>query len=164
MKMALFFIGQLLAFFSQNAFGSESNLCKTSEIMIASCHLHEGKKRVVSLCASADGAMVFYRIGKEQNMELVNGFSKRRVLSRWVDKATYTTYFGFRLPPYAYVFGVPQQTYGAKAFLDVYRDDKGIMLRVCTDNSFGETALRSEAIREVPDDVVRGNGFLFPPH
>lgn len=164
MMIDAFFIGRLLMFASQDVFGTEKVLCEPNEVMIASCHLSERKNRIVSLCASADGAMVFYRIGKEQNMELVNGFSKRRVLSRWVDKATYTTYFGFRLPPYAYVLGVPQQTYGAKAFLDVYRDDKGIMLRVCTDNSFGETTFRSEAIREVPDDVVRGNGFLFPPH
>ncbi|KAB0568853.1 hypothetical protein JBE38_07085 [Pseudomonas sp. ICBG1301] len=164
MKMTLFFIGQLLIFSNQSVFGSESSLCKPSEKMIASCHLHEGKNRVVSLCASADSTLVFYRIGKEQNMELVSGFSKRRVLSRWVDKATYTTYFGFRLPPYSYVFGVPQQTYGAKAFLEAYRDDKEIMLRVCTENSFGETALISEAIREVPDDLVRGNDFLFPPY
>ncbi|WP_139208485.1 MULTISPECIES: hypothetical protein [unclassified Pseudomonas] len=141
----------------------EANLCTPNEIMIASCRLDEKKQRTVSFCSSADQKRVTYRIGTVSTMEMDVTFPEDSRLYRWVDRATYTVYFGFRVMKYAYIFGVPQETFGAKAFLDVTKQDKDLMSRTCTSNSFGEKMLDSAAIQEVSDDLVRGNGFLFPP-
>lgn len=90
-------------------------------------------------------------------------FRAIRPLFRWVDKATYTTYFGFRTGEYGYVVGVPQQTFGAKAFLEVLKLNKTIMSKTCTANSFGSERLKSVAIKELEDGSVRAQHFSFPP-
>lgn len=105
-----------------------------------------------------------YRFGTKSKIELDAAFSSKAPISRWVDSATYTTYFGFRRAEYAYVFGVPQETFGAKAFLEVTKENRPHMSSECTDNSFGEKEMDSKAIQEVKDSVVRDNGFVFPPY
>lgn len=144
--------------------GSEASLCASDEVMIASCHLNEKKHRVLSFCASPDKRTVSYRFGISSKIELNAVFSNESPLSRWVDVANYTVYLGFRRGKYSYVFGVPQETLGAKAFLDVARDYKDVMNVECTNNSFGEKRLTSKAIQDIEDENVRSNGFLFPPN
>lgn len=165
MKIFLWKIVFVFVFFScrQVSYGAEENLCTLDEVLIASCHLSEKKKRIISFCASADKNLVSYRFGLGSAVELDAVFSNEVPLSRWMDIATYTVYFGFRRGGYSYVFGVPQETLGAKAFLDVERGNKNVMSVDCTDNSFGEKNLNSKAIQDVEDESVRGNGFLFPP-
>lgn len=146
------------------SYGAEISLCTSDEVMIASCNLNEKKNRVLSFCASPDKKIVNYRFGFSSKIELDAVFSSEAPLSRWVDVATYTVYLGFRRGKYSYVFGVPQETLGAKAFLDVARDNKDVISAECTDNSFGEKNLSSKAIQDVEDESVRNNGFLFPPN
>jgi hypothetical protein len=140
--------------------GAEATLCSSDEVVIASCHLNERSNRIVSFCASAD--KINYRFGSSSKMELIAVFSSEDRLSRWVDRATYTVYLGFERAKYSYVFGVPQETLGAKAFLDVSKHHKNLMSAECTDNSFGEKDLVSQVIQEVEDNFVRDNGFIFP--
>ena len=121
------------------------------------------KNRVLSFCASADKKIVNYRFGLSSKVELDAVFSSEAPLSRWVDTATYTVYLGFRRAKYSYVFGVPQETLGARAFLDVAKDNKDLMSAECTDNSFWEKDLGTEAIKEVENEFVRSNSFIFPP-
>lgn len=56
--------------------------------------------------------------------ELDIKFSARKQMFRWVDLNTYTTFFGFNRGGYSYVFGVPQETLGATAFLEVKNQAK----------------------------------------
>lgn len=158
------FISTLLSLFLNTAVhASEETLCKAKEIMIASCQLDETKTRILSFCSTADKNKVVYRFGKKTNLELKVAFSGANRMWRWLDAATYTTYFGFRKGIYGYSFGVPQETYGAKAFLDITKGGELIRSQNCIDNSFGEKHLLSEAIHDVTDGSVRNNNFLFPP-
>lgn len=141
----------------------DKNLCASSEIMVATCVLNEKKSRTLSFCSSADHKKMHYRVGSKTKLEMDVSFSKKKPMSRWVDIGTYTTYFGFRSMDYAYVLGVPEERFGARAFLEVSKKDKPIMGRTCVTNSFGEKALLNEAMEEVDDRIVRGNHFLFPP-
>jgi hypothetical protein len=102
-------------------------------------------------------------MGTVDNLEMEAAFSKDKPVARWVDEATYTTYLGFRVSRYGYSFGVPQQVYGAKAFVSITRDDMDLSTKDCGDNSFGDEHVKSVAIREVEDERVRGNRFIFPP-
>lgn len=142
---------------------SKDDLCEPDEIMVASCRLDEEKNRILSFCASADSKTMLYRFGTGSTIELMKSFSSENPVFRWVDAATYTTYFGFRSSGHAYVFGVPQETLGAKAFLEVTSLNRPAMTRTCTENSSGRKSIVSEAIKEVADNVVRGSDFLFPP-
>jgi hypothetical protein len=142
---------------------SKADLCYADEYMIASCRLDEAKSRILSFCAGANNKIIFYRFGTVSMTELTRLCSSENPVFRWIDAATYTTYFGFRSSGYAYVFGVPQETLGAKAFLEVTSLNRSVMSRTCTDNSFGRKTIVSEAVREVEDSVVRGADFLFPP-
>jgi hypothetical protein len=144
-----------------SATADEANLCFKEETYIGGCHLAEKKSRLLSFCAQ--GRNVIYRFGSEKKLEMEYFFSKDRPLTRWVDKATYTTYFGFRSGRYGYSFGVPQQTFGARAFLEVTQGNQTVMSRRCTQNSFGKEDLESEAIREADDAKIRISGFVFPP-
>jgi hypothetical protein len=159
-KFCLLFI----YFVSVDAYASETTLCRINEIVIASCRLDEAKGRVVSFCANTNKNIVTYRVGSNSDLEMDIKFSKRKPVSRWLDIGTYTTYFGFRREAYSYVFGVPQESLGAKAFLEVIKNDKIIASLDCTDNSYGEKNIDSEAIISVGDDSVRDNEFLFPPY
>ncbi|OQR29573.1 hypothetical protein BWR59_19075 [Pseudomonas sp. Bc-h] len=143
------------------ATADEANLCIREETYIGGCHLAEKKSRLLSFCTQ--GRNVIYRIGSEKKLEMEYVFSKEKPLTRWVDKATYTTYFGFRSGRYGYSFGVPQQTFGARAFLEVTLGNQTVMSRRCTQNSFGKDDLESEAIREADDAKIRISGFIFPP-
>jgi len=165
MKRVELLVGIFLVFLCVNvvAYGAEESLCNPDEILVASCRLNEKKDRYLSFCASVDKKTVTYRFGTESKIELDAIFSSNTPMFRWVDNATYTTYFGFRLAEYAYIFGVPQETLGAKAFLEVTKRNRPLMSRECTNNSFGEKELNSDAIQEVKDNVVRDSKFLFPP-
>jgi hypothetical protein len=144
------------------SYSAESTLCSLDEVVIASCHI-SAKNKIVSFCSSSDREKISYRFGVVSKIELEAVFSNNIPLSRWVDVATYTVYLGFKRREYNYVFGVPQETLGAKAFLDVTKGSESIMSAVCTDNSFGEKNLINTAIRDMEDESVRSNGFLFPP-
>lgn len=159
---ALFYI-PLFLFLITNVYASEETLCNANEIMIASCQIDEQKFRKLSICSAQDKETIVYRFGKKKKIEMSVIFSRKNRLNRWSDIGTYTTYFGFRKGDYGYSFGVPQQTYGAKAFLDITWRDKLIQSHNCMSNSFGETNLLNDAVFEVPDDSIRNNKFLFPP-
>lgn len=143
--------------------GAEVSFCKSGEVMVASCNLNEKRNRMISFCADVTKQVISYRFGLSSGVEIDSVFVSEKPLSRWVDAATYTVYLGFRRGGYSYVFGVPQETLGAKAFLKVARDNKNIMNSECTDNSFGEKGFGSEAIQEVSDELVREHCFTFPP-
>lgn len=149
---------------SASTYADETSLCKASEITIASCHLDEAKDRTISFCANGSNNTVNYRFGSTSNLEMNIQFSPKKPVNRWLDVATYTTYFGFRRASYSYVFGIPQESLGARAFLDIAKNDKILVSLYCTDNSYGEKNIDSESIINVPDDSVRNNDFLFPPY
>jgi hypothetical protein len=153
-------------FLSQISFAGEADphLCRDREIKIAGCQLAETKARLLSFCATSDRKTIFYRFGSRSNLEMEQIFTSENPLHRWVDKATYTTYLGFRVSAYSYVFGVPQETIGARAFIGVEKNQEEIMSRLCTQNSFGEKQLRSKVIREADDENIRNNNFIFPPY
>lgn len=136
------------------------NLCSRKEAVIASCKI--GRK-VLSFCANQDGSLVSYRYGVKSKIELGVIFNSENPLNRWVDAATYTTYLGFRRGKYSYSFGIPQETLGAKAFLDVSRENSIIKSLLCTGNSQGMKSFSGSAIVEIDDDSVRSNKFIFPP-
>lgn len=146
------------------ASAAEGDLCSATEWMIASCQMDENQGRTVSFCANANKTRVTYTFGTRAHIEWRKSFSNRTPVYRWVDKATDTTYLGFRSSGYAYVFGIPQEKPGARAFLEVTHHERRVQTRTCTQNSFGAQTLKSSAIKEVPDDTVRNNGFVFPPH
>lgn len=75
--------------------------------MIASCHLNEKKRRVVSFCAGVNRGVVSRRLGSVSDIELSAVFSNEAPLSRWLDVVTYTVCLGFRRGRYNYTFGVP---------------------------------------------------------
>lgn len=154
----------ILVFREVGANEYKGHLCEPDESVVASCRLDDTRNRILSFCASADTKTIFYRFGTRPAIELTKNFSSKNPVFRWVDAATYTTYFGFRSSRYAYVFGVPQETLGAKAFLEVTDLNRPVMTRTCTENSFGEKTIISEAIKEVRGNVVRESVFLFPPH
>ena len=162
-RLPIFISLLLSSFLSTYAYSSEETLCKADEIMIASCQIDEKKSRNLSICSDSDKEKIIYRFGRKNNIEMSVIFSRENRLSRWLDIGTYTTYFGFRKGDYGYSFGVPQQTYGAKAFLDITWKDRLIQNHDCVGNSFGETNLLSAAVLDVPDGSIRDNNFLFPP-
>jgi hypothetical protein len=152
-------------FLSMNvaAQASKTTLCQREEIMIASCQIDENLKRILSICSSGDRKSIAYRFGTKSKIEMEVDFSRHRRVSRWDDSWTHTIHFGFKIGEYGYILGVPQETYGAKAFLDVTKGDTLIKSSQCLENSFGEKALLSEAIVDIPDAAVRDSGFIFPP-
>ena len=142
---------------------TKDDLCVSNESLIASCRLAEAKNRILSFCASPDTKAIFYRFGTASTIEFMRSFSGDNPVFRWADAATHTTYFGFRSSGYAYVFGVPQEVLGAKAFLEVTNLNGVVKRRACTENSFGRKSIISEAIAAVEDGEVRGSDFLFTP-
>ncbi|WP_139199074.1 hypothetical protein [Pseudomonas panipatensis] len=148
---------------SRFAYGNEINLCAVDEVVIASCQLDEVKHRVLSICYKNNGKNVFYRFGRKENVELFVSFSREKRISRWIDFGTYTTYFGFRRGRYSYVLGIPEESYGARAFVKIKKDEEKVMSRNCIANSFGEKLMRSPLIEDVEDEVVRRSDFIFPP-
>lgn len=150
-------------FFLAEAVGDERGLCSAAEINVASCETTKGK--FASICA-AQGGLVYYKFGSYSRVELDVEFSAKKTIFRWVDLNTYITFFGFNRGGYSYVFGVPQETLGATAFLIVRKAGERFSYDetfTCISNSFGEKNLRSKAIHDVEDESVRRGGFLFPP-
>lgn len=145
---------------------NDENLCKSSEIEVASCQLEGRYKKIISICASEQKELVSYYFGTKNKIELNVEFSSGSKIYRWRDAATYVTFIGFNRNEYSYVFGIPQETFGAKAFLLVKKSKDPLDFnspRLCTSNSFGEKSLQSSAIEDVDDKTVRSEGFLFPP-
>ncbi|MBT8765825.1 hypothetical protein [Metapseudomonas boanensis] len=152
-----------LLFFASVAFGKDADLCDANEIMIASCFFDEPQRRILSICADKGGEEIFYRFGRKDKVELSTAFSRNKKISRWIDLGTYTTYFGFRVGKYSYIFGIPEEAYGAKAFLKVKKNQDEIMSRECTENTFGEKLMAAPSINDVDDEIIRDSGFIFPP-
>jgi len=144
-------------------YSAEMTLCAHNEIMVASCNLDENKNRTLSFCSDATQKIMFYRFGTASDIELEVVFSDKNPVSRWVDIATYTTFLGFRIDKYTYTLGVPEERFGAKAFLEITKNNETIMTRNCLENSFGEKKLTNTSIFEVDDSKVRNNKFIFPP-
>lgn len=99
---------------------------------------------------------------KIKKTELRVDFNSTRKLKRWVDKWTYTTYFGFSEGKYDYILGVPEEKPNAVAFLNIKKDGKPISTSNCSSNSFGEKDIKNINIEDVSDSSVRDNGFKFP--
>lgn len=143
--------------------GSEINLCTSDEIEIAACKIDEPKQRLVSFCLDKKKDVINYRFGRKNATELVVEFTNKDQLQRWTDAGTYTVYLGFKRGEYSYSFGIPQETIDAKAFLSVKR--KGERLghdKLCTNNSFGDKKISSNAIVDIDDEIIRDSGFDFP--
>lgn len=157
------FLFLALIFFDQSAIGATESLCGLGRDIIFTCRLDDGKGGIVSLCKGSDPLTVDYLQGTEKGVESKAVFGRDEPIFRWVDDATYTTYFGFKRSGRSYVFGNPQEAFGAKAFLEVSKSGGLVETVRCHDNSFGEKEFDSPAISDVADEVVRGGGFEFPP-
>ena len=163
-KLLSFLCAVHIAIFSlSKAVGDERNLCRAVEVNVASCETVKGK--YASICATREG-LVHYRIGRYSKVELDVKFSARKQFFRWVDLNTYITFFGFNRGGYSYVFGVPQETLGATAFLEVKKSGERFSYDetfTCFSNSFGNKNISSDVIKDVEGVHVRGNGFVFFP-
>jgi hypothetical protein len=143
------------------------NLCRSNEIEIASCQLEGAHMKTLSICADQQKESISYYFGTRQKIELNVNFSSSNKIYRWLDSETYATLIGFNQAGYSYVFGIPQETLEAKAFLLVKKSSAQLDFsspRLCTANSFGNKNFMSDAIYDVDDKVVRGKGFQFPPN
>ncbi len=151
--------------FSLSVESAEKDLCLLDEVKVAGCETT--KNRFASICSSKSGGRVSYRFGRLSKVELDVLFREGREIFRWVDLNTYITFFGFSNGGYSYVFGVPQETYGARAYLHVQKTGSvftyGDTL-MCLSNSFGEKMFQGGAIVDVSDESVRTDrGLIFPP-
>lgn len=145
-----------------SAFNAYSDECNVGEVLVASCVLPGKTQRVAVFCANKKNNTVYYFFRKGAVKNLTVNFNVSSKLKRWLDQGTYTTYFGFKRGGYSYVLGVPEESPGALAFLDVKKDGVTITSKECNENSFGEKDIKSNAIEDVPDSSVRDNGFKFP--
>ncbi|MBH3346332.1 hypothetical protein I5O09_21640 [Pseudomonas parafulva] len=157
------FLFLALIFFDLSAIGATESLCSLGRDVIFTCLLDDGKGGVVSLCKGSAPLTVDYLQGTDKGIESKTVFRRDEPIFRWVDAATYTTYFGFKRAGSSYVFGDPQETFGAKAFLELSKSGGQVETVRCHDKSFGDKEFDSPAISDVPDEVVRGSGFEFPP-
>ena len=155
---------QLTLSFPLPAKAGEKILCATTEINIASCETTTGE--YVSICAHR-GGNAYYRFGSRSKNEQDFEFSKDKQIFRWLDSNTYITFFGFDHGNLSYVFGVPQETLGATAFLVVREKRERFTYNetfTCTSNSFGDKKFKSQAVLDIDDDLVRcGDEIIFPP-
>jgi len=152
-----------LSFLGLSASGAQENLCDSGRDVIFTCRLDDGEGRVISLCKGRIPGTVDYLRGTVKGVESKIIFERDKPIFRWVDTATYTTYFGFKQPGGSYVFGNPQETFGARAFQEVSKSGELTKTFRCHGNSFGDKDFNSPAISDVEDEVVRGSGFEFPP-
>lgn len=153
----------VLNFYGLNALGATESLCNSGRDTIFTCRLGDGETGIVSLCKGRTPRTVDYLQITDKGVESTIVFDRDKPIFRWVDSATYTTYFGFKELDGSYVFGNPQETCGAKAFLEV-SEDGGLSKTVrCRENSFGDKNFDSPAINEISDEVVRRSEFEFPP-
>jgi len=144
---------------------NEKSLCGKHETILASCHLERAQKKVVSFCADTLGLTSYY-FGANDKVETDVKFSTDRQLYRWVDVDTHVTFLGFDQGGHSYVLGIPQETFGAKAFWFVKRSSEPLDFSAsafCTQNSLGEKNMVTRTIKDIEDKVVRDNKFIFPP-
>jgi len=146
---------------------NDESLCGDRDIEVASCLVSGEGRRVVSICANENNSEVVYYFGTKNKIEFRVDFSSQRKLYRWHDKETYVVFFGFNKNGYSYVFGVPQETLGARAFLLKKKSEDLLDFsapKFCVSNSFGNKNLMSIAIGDVSDSAVRDKEFAFPPN
>ncbi|MGK2890066.1 hypothetical protein [Klebsiella michiganensis] len=156
MKIVLFIV---FFTFSIHSFAGE---CNQDETLIASCDLKGKTRRVAAICLNKKTEHLYYSFNNNGRVELSVDFTQGRKLKRWVDRWTYTTYFGFIRGGYSYVLGVPEERPDAVAFLDLKKNGNSLSLIDCRTNSFGEKDVKNKNIDDIPDDEVRDNGFNFP--
>jgi hypothetical protein len=157
MRFLIFF---LIILFSGTSYSVD---CKSGEFLVARCSLSEKDKRVASICyKSGKKDSLTYYFQRNNHIELEVIFSDGEKLKRWIDRATYTTYFGFSRGDYSYVIGVPEEKPNAVAFLDIKK--RGVILNThnCLTNSFGKKNIKHPYIEDIADNIVRANNFLFP--
>lgn len=137
-------------------------LCHSKEVAIATCQA-DSEDKIFSFCANIPGDDVRYRSGTKSEITYERHFSNKDPLSRWTDLATYTVYLGFRDKEFTYVLAVPEERNGAVAILEILKNNETSKRYRCEDNSFGEKMYSSKSIKDIEDEKVRGNRFIFPP-
>ncbi|MDN0110114.1 hypothetical protein [Yersinia mollaretii] len=152
----------LFTFLLVPAYQTYAAECSSDETMIASCTLSGKMQRVAAFCTNEKTDTLYYVFRNGEDIELKVDFSESRKLKRWVDKWTYTTYFGFSQGKYDYVLGVPEEKPNAVAFLNIKKDGESVSIKNCNFNSFGEKDIKNNSIDDVSDSSVRNNGFKFP--
>lgn len=141
---------------------SYANECGTNEVLVASCNIPGKGLQVATFCANKKSDTIRYTFSKNGSSELIVDFDTQHKLKRWVDLGTYTTYLGFERGVYSYVLSVPEEKPGAVALLDVKKNGNIISTKKCDSNSFGAQDIKIKSIDDVPDSLVRENGFKFP--
>lgn len=145
------------------------SLCQKLEVAVVACQIEEPQGRLLAICHSNEisntnvSQTVHYRLGTPSNIDSSKAFTKHKPLLRWVDTSAYTTYFGFKQNNKYYSVGVPQETEGAKVFIEIF-DEKGQALSglSCINNSFEHEMLTSPAILDLSDEDVYQQGGHFP--
>lgn len=144
---------------------TEPSLCTSDEVHVVSCEIESHKKNIISICANSnDGGKTYdnarYLFGKKNNIQLeyrVRKNDSKNKIYRGVDNGTYTTYFGFQNNAYFYVIGVPEERFGAKTFLNIYKNDSIVSSLQCKTNSFGMKDLQTNLFTMV-DGKELSNG------
>jgi len=145
-------------------FAGQSNAseCNVGETIVASCDLPGKVKSTATLCSNGKSGDLYYVFKSNGIIQLKVDFSTGRKIKRWVDKWTYTTYFGFSQGRYDYILIVPEEKPNAVAFLNVKKDGIYVSMKKCSSNSFGEKDIQSDKVEDFLDSSVRDNGFKFP--
>ena len=154
----------VFGFLAYPAVAGEENLCSSHEVEVVACTL-ETNNQVLSICADDGLGKTFYRLGNEKHLELEVEFSGQHRIMRWVDPATYVTFFGFNKGAHTYIVGVPQEVYGARSFSFVQKVGSRVDFNApafCTSPSFGEKSFINEAIKDVGHSVINDEGFFLP--
>lgn len=136
--------------------------CNADEIMVASCDLPGKAQRMAVFCAKKHNDNVRYLFEENNLPELSVEFNSRNRMKRWVDLGTYSTYLGFNKGKYSYVLIIPEERPDAVALLEIKLNGEKISTKRCNSNSFGEHHIKKDSIEDVPDEIVRENGFKFP--
>lgn len=146
--------------YSQSLKNTEDpTLCTGNEISVVSCAIAAPKNKIVSVCAiQRDKSItgIEYRFGKKAAVEMtypVNEKTKNKIY-RGTLRATHTKIFGFKINEYFYVIGVPQESFGARAFLQIRKNGSIVKNMQCTSNSFGESEIESNFLTEVDGDAL----------
>ncbi len=140
--------------------------CRAGETEIGMCNFEASKDRLFSICLAPHKEVVSVRLGTIVQSEVEAEFSPSQKIYRWIDSSTYVTFFGFNSAGFSYVFGVPQETIDARAFLFINKAGAPLDFgapNLCETNSFGDKSVISDAIQDVDDKEVRNCGFVFPP-
>ena len=131
------------------------------DVLIAECQIDGKVLKEAYICSAKDGKTGYYFFKRNKKIEMKIKFDKNKKLLRWLDKWTYTTYFGFLNGGYAYVIGVPEENFDAKAFLIVKENNNYLMNKECNYNSFGDKEKKGEFIEDLNDaDALKKS--IFP--